>query len=183
MIGLPGEELGDIEEIIALTLQIRSVWEELGRQRGQLGQISLSVNPFVPKPGTPLQWSAMEPVASLKRKYRLLQKSLRPVANVDIHCESLRAAEIQAFLARGDRRVGRVLPGLAGGASLRKACQEAGLDAAGYVTRKRQYEELFPWEIVDQGVDRQHLWEEYQYALAAKTSLCCHPGCRRCGIC
>lgn len=182
MIGLPGETEDDVAAIGALTGKIRRVWEEVGKARGKLGRLTLSVNPFVPKPWTPLQWAPMEPGARLEKKYRQLQKLIRPLANVDLQCESLRGAELQGVLARGDRRCGRLLPQLAAGLGLKAACREIGLDAANYLHRERRREELFPWEIIAQGVRREYLWDEYRQALRAAPGGVCHPGCQRCGI-
>ncbi|HSR24367.1 MAG TPA: radical SAM protein, partial [Candidatus Eisenbacteria bacterium] len=182
MVGLPGETDDDVAAIGALTTRIRAIWEEVGRGRGKLGRLTLSVNPFVPKPWTPLQWAPMEPPAVLERKYRLLQKLVRPLANVDLQCESLRSAALQGLLARGDRHCGRLLPLLAAGRGLKAACREAGLDAAAYLHRERGEDEPFPWEIIAQGVRRDHLRREYEDALAAKPGTTCHPGCRRCGL-
>ncbi|MCK4536562.1 MAG: radical SAM protein, partial [Desulfuromonadales bacterium] len=165
MIGLPGETSEDVDAIGALTLKIRTIWEEIGRRRGQLGRLTLSVNPFVPKPFTPLQWAPMEARSSLERKYRQLQRQIRPLPNVDLNQESLKLAEVQAFFARGDRRIGHILPALAEGNSLRKACRDAGLDPAFYVTRERLEDECFPWEVIDQGLLRSYLWKEYCQAL------------------
>ncbi|MCM2263847.1 MAG: radical SAM protein [Desulfuromonadales bacterium] len=182
MVGLPGETDEDVAAIGELTGKIRQVWEEVGRARGRLGRLVLSVNPFVPKPWTPLQWAPMEPVSRLEKKYRLLQKMIRPLANVDLQCESLRSAELQGLLARGDRRCGQLLPLLAAGRSLKAACREVGLDATFYLHRERGADELFPWEIIAQGVRRDYLRREYQDALTATPGAVCSPGCRRCGM-
>jgi radical SAM superfamily enzyme YgiQ (UPF0313 family) len=182
MIGLPTEADADVIAIADLTVKIRQVWEEIGKQRGRLGRLHLSVNPFVPKPWTPLQWAPMERRTLLEKKYRLLQKRLRPLPNVELNFESLRHAEIQGFLARGDRRVGRTLPLLAEGDSLKAACRQVGLDPFFYLHRERGVDELFPWDIIEQGVQRGHLREEYDQALAARLGYVCQPGCRRCGL-
>jgi radical SAM superfamily enzyme YgiQ (UPF0313 family) len=182
MIGLPTETEADVIAISDLTLKIRQVWEGIGRQRGRLGRLHLSVNPFVPKPWTPLQWAPMEPRLSLEKKTRLLQKRLRPLPNVELHFESLRQAELQGFLARGDRRVGRALPLLGRGLGLKAACRQTGLDPNFYLHRERAVDEFFPWDIIDQGVQRQHLRSEYEKALAGRTGYVCHPGCQRCGL-
>jgi radical SAM superfamily enzyme YgiQ (UPF0313 family) len=182
MIGLPTESEADIVAIADLTVKIRQIWEAIGRQRGRLGRLHLSVNPFVPKPWTPLQWAPMEQRGQLEKKYRLLQKRLRPLPNVDLNFESLRQAEIQGLFARGDRRVGRLLPLLAEGSSLKAACRQVGLDPAFYLHRERGKDELFPWDIIEQGVQRGHLRKEYEEALAARPGHACHPGCRRCGL-
>ena len=182
MIGLPTESEADIIAIAELTVKIRQIWEEIGKQRGRLGRLHLSVNPFVPKPWTPLQWAPMEQRGQLEKKYRLLQKRLRPLPNVDLNFESLRQAEIQGLFARGDRRVSRLLPLLAGGSSLKAACRQVGLDPAFYLHRERGMNELFPWDIIEQGIQRGHLRKEYEEALAARPGHACHPGCRRCGL-
>ena len=182
MIGLPMEEVADVVAIADLTVKIRQIWEDVGRQRGRLGRIQLSLNPFVPKPWTPLQWAPMERRSQLEKKYRRLQKRLRSLPNVELNFESLRHAELQGFLARGDRRVGRTLPFLAEGASLKAACRKVGLDPAFYLHRERGAGELFPWEIIDQGVQRKYLLCEYEYALSARSGHVCYPGCSRCGL-
>ncbi len=183
MVGLPGETEEDVEAIVQLTLDIRALWEAIGRKRGRLGRLTLSVNPFVPKPFTPLQWAPMESRRSLEKKYRLLQRRIRPLPNVDLNLESLKQAELQAFLARGDRRISQVLPALGQGTSLRQACRDAGLDPAFFLSRERSAEERFPWEVIDTGVARHFLWQEYQMALQAKAGQPCTPGCQRCGVC
>ncbi len=182
MIGLPTETEHDVLEIVDLTVRIRQSWEEIGRQKGHLGRLQLSINPFIPKPWTPLQWAPMERRSSLEKKYRLLQKKLRPVPNVELNFESLRHSEIQGFLARGDRRVAKALPALADGKGLKAACKSVGLDPGSYLYRQRGRDELFPWEIIDQGVHRTHLYAEYQQSLQACPGYVCHPGCHRCGM-
>ena len=96
--------------------------------------------------------------------------------------ESLRHAEIQGFFARGDRRVGQTLPLLAEGANLKAACRQAGIDPAFYLHRERGADELFPWDIIQQGVKRSYLRKEYEQALAAQLGSVCTPGCSRCGM-
>jgi hypothetical protein len=78
--------------------------------------------------------------------------------------------------------VARTLPLLAAGQGLKAACREAGIDPAFYHCRQRGEAEVFPWEIIDQGVSRAYLWQEYQAAVAARVGTTCHPGCQRCGM-
>jgi radical SAM superfamily enzyme YgiQ (UPF0313 family) len=183
LLGLPTECEADLEELLSLTEKIRSLWLVEGKKRGRLGQLTLSINPFVPKPFTPLQWAAMASQAELKKRFRTIRSAIGRLANTEVFFESLRAAEIQAFLARGDRRTGRTLPALAAGDNLRKACKQVGLDAAFYVTRQRGAEELFPWEVIESGVDRGYLWQEYQRAAEGQLTSPCASGCQRCGVC
>lgn len=183
LIGLPTESDADIAELLGLAAKIREVWLEEGRKIGRLGHITLSVNPFIPKPFTPLQWAPMDGEKTLEKKMRALRAGVARLANTEVIFEPLRAAVLQAFLARGDRRVGRLLPALAGSKNLKAACSEAGLDPAFYVTRERGKSEVFPWEVLDNGVRRDYLWREYQRGLAGEFTPRCAPGCQRCGVC
>lgn len=183
LIGLPTETDADTAELLGLAAKIREVWLAEGRKAGRLGHITLSVNPFIPKPFTPLQWAPMDGEKSLEKKMRAIRSGVARLANTEVIFEPLRGAVLQAFLARGDRRVGRLLSALAAGSRLKAACREAGLDPVFYVTRERGEAEVFPWEILDNGVRRDYLWQEYQRGLEGKFTPRCAPGCRRCGVC
>jgi hypothetical protein len=125
----------------------------------------------------------MEGAKSLERKMKLLRSAVARLPNTEVIFESPRAATLQAFLSRGDRRTARALPHLAAGSNLKAACRAAGLDADFYVTRERGEEEVFPWEILDSGVNRKYLWQEFQRGLLGQLTPRCMQGCQRCGVC
>lgn len=183
LLGLPTEGDADLAEMLVLAAKIRDVWLEEGRKAGRLGHITLSVNPFIPKPFTPLQWAPMDGEKSLEKKMRALRAGVARLANTEVIFEPLRAAILQAFLSRGDRRVGRLLPLLAAGKNLKAACREVSLDPAFYVTRERGEDEVFPWEVIDNGVRRDYLRQEFRRGLQGKFTPRCMPGCHRCGVC
>jgi radical SAM family uncharacterized protein len=183
LIGLPTESADDIAEFLDLVARVREVWLAPQKKLGRLGGITLSVNPFIPKPFTPFQWAAMEEERSLSGKMRTIRAAVARMPNVEVIFESVRSAALQAFLSRGDRRVGQTLPLLAAGRNLAAACRETDLDSGFYVTRERSEGELFPWEVLDSGVSRDYLWREYQRGLAGQFTPRCAAGCRRCGIC
>ena len=183
LIGLPTETQADLDELVQLAEKIRLLWRDAGRQRGRLGNVTLSVNPFIPKPFTPLQWCGMDPESSLKKKLRFLHAAIGRMPNTELISESLRAAVLQAFLSRADRRVGRLLPQLSAGGNLKQLCRKSGIDVDFYVTRERDEIEIFPWELINQGIRRDYLWQEYQRALQGKFTPRCAAGCSRCGVC
>ena len=183
IIGFPGEEQSDTDAIVELTQKISNLWREAGRKRGSLGNVILSINPFIPKPFTPLQWAGMEGEKSLKRKIRQLQSAVSRIPNTKMNHESIRAAILQVFLSRGDRRIGKLLPELAAGNNLKQLCRKHGLPLEFYVTRERDKTEIFPWEVIDQGIKRDYLWHEYRLAKQEITTSPCVVGCRRCGVC
>jgi radical SAM superfamily enzyme YgiQ (UPF0313 family) len=185
MIGLPTEEDEDLRELVALTLRIKEKVLAVGRRRGRLATMTLSINSFVPKAWTPFQFYGMAPVAELKRKLKLIRKGLAGEANIRIQAEAPEKAQLQAVLARGDRRLGAALPAVVRSEkNWRQVLKDEGLDPEFYANRSRGEHERFPWEIVDHGLERRYLWREYQRAQEARTTSPCEiERCRRCGVC
>lgn len=165
IIGLPTETMADLEEMVSLVGRIRERVVSVARTRGRLGEIILSVNPFVPKPFTPFQWCGMEEMKSLERKVRFLHDAVRPLSNVRLQVESLKEAYVQALLSRGDRRLARLLV-RAAQAGLKKAARELELDLDRVVLRTIPLDEPLPWRIID-GAAADRLKQEYRKAFAA----------------
>jgi radical SAM superfamily enzyme YgiQ (UPF0313 family) len=108
MCGLPEERDEDVLEIAGLTGRIVARMKSGSKSR--IGRVTVSLNPFVPKPWTPFQWDAMEDVRSIKRKVSIVRDALaRLDAPVELDAESPRDAYFQTMLSRGDRRVGAIL--------------------------------------------------------------------------
>lgn len=183
LIGLPTENEQDLEEMMDLITEIRQVWVEMQRPFGRLGTITLSVNPFIPKPMTPFQWVAMATVPELKKSVSFLRKQINRLPNVQLQVESLRSAELQGVLARGDRRLAQILPALARGDNLKTACRSHGMDPHFYSQRQRRREEILPWDVLASGVSRDYLWEDYQQGMRSALVRGCYDECRRCGVC
>ncbi len=183
LIGLPTETSADNEELIVLVAKIRSIWIDAQRPLGRLGTITLSVNPFIPKPMTPFQWAGMAPIPELKRTITYLRKQINRMPNMKIQVESVRSAQLQAVLARGDRRIATILPRLAQGENLNAACRGEGIDPSFYAQRQRTQFEVLPWDVISAGVDKEYLWREYQAGLNETLSRPCQKGCDRCGVC
>jgi radical SAM superfamily enzyme YgiQ (UPF0313 family) len=186
MVGLPFEEHGDVEAIVTLTEQIRERMLAVARGRGRVGRIHPSVNPFVPKPGTPYQWLPMEDPKQTDRKLQYLRKAFARMPNVDAICKSARTGATQSILALADRRVADALElAVTAGLDFRKAVREAGLDPAFYLSRRRGKHELLPWDVVDNGVAKGYFWKELERSEQERPSPHCPEiqGCIRCGVC
>ncbi len=183
MVGLPTETADDVREIGRLVkyLQHRVLKESRGQKKLHL--ITLSLSSFVPKPFTPFQWVAFAEVAELKKRLKLVKQELRGMKEVRVHTDLPKWAYTQALLARGDRRVGGMLSA-AHREGWTRALRQSPVNPDFFVYRERAREELFPWDFIDHGLNKDYLWEEYQLALAEKQSPPCQPEvCRRCGIC
>lgn len=105
MLGLPTETDEDIDAIIDLILAIRARAASAKRKI----YLHASFSPFTPKPHTPLQWAGMEDSHSLIRKIRRIRDKLGQFRSIDLDFHSPQKSVVEAILARGDYRVGRLL--------------------------------------------------------------------------
>jgi radical SAM superfamily enzyme YgiQ (UPF0313 family) len=186
MIGLPTETREDLEGIVETAKGVRHHVLQASRGLKRLGTITLSIHAFVPKPFTPFQWVPFGGVRELKEKAKWIQRALQKAPNVRVHFDLPKWAYVQALLSRGDRRTAWFLEQVAiGGASWMQALRSGPHNPDFWVMRERGREERFPWEIIDHGIRRGYLWEEYGKALEGRKSPECMPGedCRRCGVC
>ncbi|HEV7374359.1 MAG TPA: radical SAM protein, partial [Pyrinomonadaceae bacterium] len=186
MVGLPTETDEDLEEMVTLVERIKDRMLEAGRRFGRAGKIIPSLNGFVPKPNTPLQWDGICDEKELKRRLKWAAKNLSRIPNVEVRAMSARIAHEQALFSSGDRRVGRVIEAAARlKGDLGAALRETGIDPAFYTSRNRSYEERLPWEIVDPGLSREFLQKEHERAHIAKSTAPCPSvdQCTRCGVC
>ncbi|HQB39860.1 MAG TPA: radical SAM protein [Deltaproteobacteria bacterium] len=166
IIGLPTETMADLEEMIRLVKTIRERVIEKAKANRRLGEITLSVNPFIPKPFTPFQWCGMEPLPSLEKKVKFLESHLRSLSNVKMKVESLKGCYLQALLSRGDRRCAPLLEEMAKGSNLKQSARLCGLDTDGYVHRSIPLEAPLPWDILGTA-NTGKLKEEYGRAFAS----------------
>ncbi|HSD65665.1 MAG TPA: radical SAM protein, partial [Vicinamibacteria bacterium] len=186
MVGLPFEDHTDVEAIVTLTERIRERMLEVARGRGRVGRLHPSVNPFVPKPGTPYQWLPMEDPKETDRKLQYLRKAFARMPNVDAILKSARTGAVQSVLAVADRRAADALEATAThGIDLKRALRDAGLDPAFYLFRGRARDEALPWDLVDNGVSKDYLWRELEKSRQERLSPHCPEiqGCIRCGVC
>ena len=166
LIGLPSETDEDVKEILLLAKRIRHQILSNQEHREKRWRLILSVNPFIPKPGTPFQWVPLEEVGELKKKLRMIQKGVRGEKGMGMIHDLPKWAYIQALLSRGDRRVGKILMATHRyGGNWSQALRETDINADFYVYRKRDLDEVFPWDFIDHGISKEQLKEEYLAAM------------------
>ena len=167
MIGLPTETEADVQELIALAFKIWDRMKRAGQARGALGTLTLSVNPFVPKPATPLQWRGMAPRREIESKLRILRQAVRKESHIRLKHESLKSAYLEAMLARGDRGMsGFLLETHRQGGNWRRAAQHLDLDVEAMVGRAIEAETPLAWDFLADDRQRQRLRREHDRALA-----------------
>ena len=182
MIGLPTETDEDIDAIIGLAERTQAHMAEVGCK----GRLTLSINPFIPKPFTPFQWMAMDHQKSVEKKLQYIKKSLQKNRRIEVLVESPKEAYIQGVLARGDRRLGKVLAACAldrGSKSFKSEMKKAGLDMDNCNYRERNFDDYLPWSHLDMGLKDGYLEQEWQRAVDEAYTPPCMEGCKRCGVC
>lgn len=186
MVGLPTETQEDLDEMFVLVERIKNRMLEAGKKFGRAGKIIPSLNGFVPKPNTPLQWDAICDEKELKKRIKYVCKGLSKIPNVEVRFMSARIAHEQALFSSGDRNVAKVIDAAARlDGDLNRALRETGVDSAFHTSRMRSYDEFLPWSIVDSGLSFEFLKTEHEKALESLSSLPCPAveKCTTCGVC
>jgi len=105
MIGLPGETDDDIHAIAKLAREIRSTLQTAAPKNAYRSSVTLSVNPFVPKPFTPFERMPFAGERALKEKIKTLNKLIKTSGGVFVHAEPIISAMCDAVISRGDRHL------------------------------------------------------------------------------
>ena len=195
MIGLPTETKADILGIKDLGYKVKNIFFSLPKEKrkGNL-KITLSVSCFVPKPFTPFQWIGQNSIDEFYEKIKLLKKEIRD-NKVTFNYHDPKISYLEAVLARGDRRLSKALfkawelgckfDGWSDFFDYNKwmeAFKASGIDPDFYALRKRNIDELLPWDFIDIGVDKEYLISEYEKAKDGTLTRDCRLGCNNCGI-
>ncbi len=193
MQGLPTETDEDIAGIAELAEKVINCFYQTPGRAKKAPQVTISAACFIPKPFTPFQWEAQDSLEMLEEKQKLL---LSKITNrkIKYNRHDATVSRIEAALARGDRRVSRVLEecfklGMRFDAWTEffdyekwlLAFERAGLDPAFYANRRFGDDEVLPWEVIDCGVSREFLARERERAYAGETTANCKEKCSACG--
>ena len=196
MLGLPTETDDDIRGIAELAKKICDLfYQNPNRPRGRHIQISISCATFVPKPFTPFEFEPQATEEEIKHKQEVLLDATRGNRNVNVSWSKYRVSVLEAVLARGDRRVSSVIyDAWKSGCKFDSwdeyynynawcgAFEKNGLDMNFYACRKREYDEVFPWDCFDYYVTKQFLIRENKTAHEAVTTPNCREKCAGCGV-
>lgn len=189
MIGLPTETREDLDGVAELVKKVLAAG-------GGRAEVAVSVSSFVPKPHTPFQWEPQETLEVLREKLAYLARQLKN-RRVKYSWHNPEQSLLEAVLARGDRRLAAaVWYAWRSGAKFdsweehfswprwEKAIREAGLDPSFYAHRRREYDEVMPWDHLDLGINRSFLWREAERARKGlPTGDCRWEECAGCGVC
>jgi len=191
MLGLPGEDMADVEAIIKMVRGVETICRGYGRRK----RVTVSLSPFVPRPHTPFQWEEQEGAESVLAKLSLMKKRL-PEGRIKIKWRDPWVSVLEGLLARADSRLSRcIMAAYRMGARFdgwtdsfdfdlwKRALGECGVDIAGELGARPGDVQL-PWDHVDAGVSRAFLESERDRAAAGELTPDCREGqCTDCGAC
>lgn len=195
MMGHPTETDEDIMGIVALVRKISDLFYEINRgTKGKFLSISVSVATFVPKPFTPFEFEPQITSETVKHRHDLLTRSFKS-KHIKLSYHDYRVSLLEAVLARGDRRTSEAIY-----KAWKKGCtfdgwtehfnfdnwveafKECGLDMEFYACRKREYDEVMPWDHLDYYISKRFLISENKKAHEAITTPNCAQKCSGCGV-
>ena len=194
MLGLPTETMEDVAGIIELAQRVVNLFYSLPEKpKGKGVTVTVSVATFVPKPFTPFQWEPQDTMEVIHDKQRHLAETIR-TKKISCNWHEGKTSVLEGVFARGDRRLGAVME-----SAWRKGCrfdswsetfdydkwmeafEECGVDKSFYANRRREYDEILPWDHLDYGITKTFLKRESEKAHAAQTTPNCRQGCAGCG--
>ena len=193
MLGLPTETEEDILGIAELANQVLHTWRLYAKNKNRVVRITVSTSCFVPKPHSPFQWEKQNTMDEYIAKVNLLRENIK-AKNVVYNWHDPQTSYIEATLSRGDRRMGKVIENVwRSGGRLEawtdyfsfdrwiQAFDNAGVDPTFYAHRERCKDEVMPWDVVDVGVRKEHLWHEKEQCYRSELSPDCRKQCSACG--
>lgn len=199
MLGQPTETYEDLEGIAELANKVVDKFFEIKREHKGEGHfnrppsVTVSVSTFIPKPFTAFQWEAQDELDVVYDKQKFLESKMTNKYVRFTHHDA-KVSRIEAVLARGDRRLSRVL------IEARKlgmyfdawdehfdydkwmTCfEKAGIDPSFYANRRFADTEVLPWDMIDCGVKKEFLLSENKKAHENITTPNCSEKCSACG--
>lgn len=192
MMGLPTETDEDIEGICQIANKIKEIYSQNPKRLRAL-RINVSVSTFIPKPFTPFQFEKFVSQKEVEHKLSILKEKLF-IKGVSVSWNDYALSEMEAILARGDRRVGKcILTAYKNGAVFdswnehfkpevwSNAFIENGVDKNKYLDEHDENKTLC-WDFIDMGITKSFLIKERRLAYKNTCSGGCQTGCKNCGL-
>ncbi|MGN0452759.1 MAG: TIGR03960 family B12-binding radical SAM protein [Ruminococcus sp.] len=194
MIGLPTETFEDVSGIARLAGDVVNEFFKCeNRTKGRGVNVTISASSFVPKPHTPFQWEAQDSIELIAKKQEHLKGCITS-RKISYKYHEANTSFLEGVFARGDRKLCKVLE---------KACEkgfrfdgwndcfdfdawmklfaECGIDPSFYANRKRELDEILPWDFISYGVSKEFLIKEREKAYKSETTPNCKEKCSACG--
>jgi hypothetical protein len=107
----------------------------------------------------------MEKLDTLKEKLKFIKMELRDAKGIKVFHDVPKYAHMQGLFSTGDRKVFEVLLKMVRTDDFKTACSEAKMNMDFYIFREKSFNEILPWDFIDNGISKEELWREYNKAL------------------
>ncbi|MBR2377713.1 MAG: TIGR03960 family B12-binding radical SAM protein [Clostridia bacterium] len=192
MMGLPTEVDEDIEGICKIVEKIREIYSQNPKQLRAL-RINVSLSTFIPKPFTPFEWERFISREEVEHKLDIVKKKLF-LKGVSVSWNDYELSLMEAVLARGDRKVGKVILNAYNNGAIfdswseyfkfenwDKAFKDAGVSSDSYTSEFNE-EDILAWDFIDIGITKKFLLKERHKAYNNECTGGCQSGCKGCGL-
>jgi len=193
--GLPGETMDDMQEIVKLCDAVVNTYYRLTyEERKRPVSVSVSTACFVPKPFTPFQWAVQVRPEDFLASQQTIKGSIRN-KRVNYRYHDAKTAQVEGVLARGDRRIGKVIEAVSKQGAIfdgwsehfyyskwMEAFESAGLDPDFFTHRERDVDEKLPWDFINIGMSKKFLQREWKKSKEGLTTPNCRDACAGCGV-
>ena len=194
MIGLPTETDEDVIGINKLSqMVVDEFYNNPDKPKGKGVSVSAGVSSFVPKPCTPFQWEPQDTREELKRKQQLLLETCT-TKKITFRFHNTDLTFLEGVFARGDRKLCDVIEtAYRYGCTFdswddkfnfdawMKAFEDCGISTSFYANRRREYDEILPWDHINSGIRKQFFIDECEKAKSSQTTPHCRQKCAACG--
>jgi len=194
MMGLPSETMEDIEGIAELGMKIIHLFGTMpDKPKGKSVSVSISCSTFVPKPFTPFEFEPQDDAETINAKQQHLLESIKS-RKIKLSYHDSATSILEAVFARGDRRLSEVIytawkmgckfdswGEYFDNEKWQSAFKKCGLNPDFYAHRRRDFDEINPWDHIDIGVTKEFLIKEDKLAHQSITTPHCRQKCLVCG--
>lgn len=194
MIGLPTETHDDLAGIAELAEKVLGEYFSIPKEeRAKSINITVSTSSFVPKPFTAFQWERQNTREEIIEKQDFLKSAIKS-KRIKYNWHDNKTSYLEGVFARGDRRLCPVIiEAVKLGCKFdgwgehfdfhkwMKAFENCGINPDEYL-RKREYDEILPWDHISVGITKEFFICESKKAQNAQTTPNCREKCAGCGV-
>lgn len=194
MIGLPTETYDDIAGIAELAEKVLGEYFQIPKEeRAKSINITVSTSSFIPKPFTAFQWEEQNTREEIIEKQDFLKGAIKS-KRIKYNWHDNKTSYLEGVFARGDRRLCKVIiEAVRLGCKFdgwgehfdfskwMKAFENCGINPDNYL-RKREYDEVLPWDHISVGISKEFFMKENELAKNEKTTPNCREKCAGCGV-
>ena len=193
IIGLPFET---DEDVLAIADLIKLINENCKKEGLRVPSITCSISVFVPKPHTPFGWHGQNSIEEIERKKQLLLSRKPEIKNAKLNFHSPRVSQLEAYFTRAGEQANQFIFELYKHGSYldsweenidfelyRTIAEKLGINYELEAEKTHMPSESMPWDIIDTGLNKSWLVNEYNKAKESTCTIPCEQKCSNCGVC